>query len=162
MKNLILKLLLFLSIVCTYSCENDTESTERELTDKQGEMLSEAQKQCGMPALVNFQERKMMKRIIEQRDKADLTCYVYLFSNQTGKLIYIGRCLGYGLPYSTQYTNPQRRVRLEDFSLPQADPNGLYMPQDARGTWILMIKPDGGTTPVYIEPDVIVSPFKLQ
>ena len=162
MKKLFLKLLLVLSIVCIYSCGNDTENTEKEQNDKQGKMLSEAQKQCGMPAIINFQERKMMKRIIEQRDKADLTCYVYLFSNQTGKLIYIGKCLGYGLPYSTQYTNPQRRVNLQDLALPQADPNGLYMPQDAHGTWVLMIKPDGGTTPVYIEPDVIVSPFKLQ
>ena len=162
MKKLFLKLLLVLSIVCIYSCGNDTENTEKEQNDKQGKMLSEAQKQCGMPAIINFQERKMMKRIIEQRDKADLACYVYLFSNQTGKLIYIGKCLGYGLPYSTQYTNPQRRVNLQDLALPQADPNGLYMPQDAHGTWVLMIKPDGGTTPVYIEPDVIVSPFKLQ
>jgi hypothetical protein len=137
---------------------------ERQQTQQQGELALEAQKQCGMPALVNFQERKMMKKVIEQRDKANLVCYAYLFSNQTGKLIYIGKCMGYGLPYSTQYTNPQRvdYNSSKTVTLPQPDPNGLYMPSDAHGTWLLMIKPNGDTTPVYVEPDVIVSPFKLQ
>ena len=164
MKNLF-KLLLFICVLSLSSCDMDkTGEVDREQTQQQGELLSEAQKQCGMPALVNFQERKMMKRIIEQRDKANLVCYVYLFASQTGKLVYIGKCLGYGLPYSTQYTNPQTTTwnSCGVVALPQADPNGLYMPADAHGTWLLMIKPNGDTTPVYVEPDVIVSPFKLQ
>ena len=158
--------ILLASIVLLASCDlnGETSRTEQEQTEQQGKLVSEAQKQCGMPALVNFQERKMMKKVIEQRDKADLVCYAYLFSNQTGRLIYIGKCMGYGLPYSTQYTNPQRVDLLTGgiAAIPQPDPNGLYMPSDAHGTWLLMIKPDGDTTPVYVEPDVIVSPFKLQ
>ena len=158
--------ILLASIVLLASCDlnGETSRTEQEQTEKQGKLVSEAQKQCGLPALVNFQERKMMKKVIEQRDKADLVCYAYLFSNQTGRLIYIGKCMGYGLPYSTQYTNPQRVDLLTGgiAAIPQPDPNGLYMPSDAHGTWLLMIKPDGDTTPVYVEPDVIVSPFKLQ
>ena len=158
--------ILLASIVLLASCDlnGETSRTEQEQTEQQGKLVSEAQKQCGLPALVNFQERKMMKKVIEQRDKADLVCYAYLFSNQTGRLIYIGKCMGYGLPYSTQYTNPQRVDLLTGgiAAIPQPDPNGLYMPSDAHGTWLLMIKPDGDTTPVYVEPDVIVSPFKLQ
>ena len=158
--------ILLASIVLLASCDlnGETSRTEQEQTEQQGKLVSEAQKQCGMPALVNFQERKMMKKVIEQRDKADLVCYAYLFSNQTGRLIYIGKCMGYGLPYSTQYTNPQRVDFLTSgiAAIPQPDPNGLYIPSDAHGTWLLMIKPDGDTTPVYVEPDVIVSPFKLQ
>ena len=158
--------ILLASIVLLASCDlnGETSRTEQEQTEQQGKLVSEAQKQCGLPALVNFQERKMMKKVIEQRDKADLVCYAYLFSNQTGRLIYIGKCMGYGLPYSTQYTNPQRVDFLTSgiAAIPQPDPNGLYMPSDAHGTWLLMIKPDGDTTPVYVEPDVIVSPFKLQ
>ena len=158
--------ILLASIVLLASCDlnGETSRTEQEQTEQQGKLVSEAQKQCGLPALVNFQERKMMKKVIEQRDKADLVCYAYLFSNQTGRLIYIGKCMGYGLPYSTQYTNPQRVDLLTGgiAAIPQPDPNGLYMPSDAHGTWLLMIKPDGDTTPVFVEPDVIVSPFKLQ
>ena len=166
MKKFLSMAILFASIVLLVSCDlnGETSRTEQEQTEQQGKLVSEAQKQCGLPALVNFQERKMMKKVIEQRDKADLVCYAYLFSNQTGRLIYIGKCMGYGLPYSTQYTNPQRVYFLTSGSvaIPQPDPNGLYMPSDAHGTWLLMIKPDGDTTPVYVEPDVIVSPFKLQ
>lgn len=166
MKKFLSIAILIASITMLVSCDvnSETEQAEMQQTNQQGKLISEAQKQCGMPALVNFQERKMMKKIIEQRDKANLVCYAYLFSSQTGKLIYIGKCMGYGLPYSTQYTNPQR----VDYNygntvtLPQPDPNGLYMPSDAHGTWLLMIKPNGDTTPVYVEPDVIVSPFKLQ
>ena len=166
MKKFLSMAILLASIVLLASCDlnGETSRTEQEQTEKQGKLVQEAQKQCGMPALVNFQERKMMKKVIEQRDKANLVCYAYLFSNQTGRLIYIGKCMGYGLPYSTQYTNPQRVHFLTSGSvaIPQPDPNGLYMPSDAHGTWLLMIKPDGDTTPVYVEPDVIVSPFKLQ
>lgn len=45
----------------------------------------------------------------------------------------------------------------------QADPNGLFSPTSADGTWILMADPNGGTAvkPVYVEPRIIVSPFKL-
>ena len=166
MKKFLSMAILLASIVLLASCDlnGETSRTEQEQTEQQGKLVSEAQKQCGLPALVNFQERKMMKKVIEQRDKADLVCYAYLFSNQTGRLIYIGKCMGYGLPYSTQYTNPQRVDFLTSgiAAIPQPDPNGLYMPSDAHGTWLLMIKPDGDTTPVYVEPDVIVSPFKLQ
>ena len=163
MKKFLTIAILIASITMLFtSCDLNSQA-ERQQNHQQGELVLEAQKQCGMPDLVNFQERKMMKKIIEQRDKANLVCYAYLFSNQTGKLIYIGKCMGYGLPYSTQYTNPQRIDEYgRNVALPQSDPNGLYMPSDAHGTWLLMIKSDGGTTPVYVEPDVIVSPFKLQ
>lgn len=169
-----MKKLLFLTgcicILMFASCNGQSSDTTQQVNEEQnrqqGHLLSEAQKECGMPAIVNFQERKMMKRIIEQRDKANLVCYAYLFAQQTGKLIYLGKCLGYGLPYATQYTNPQTQIDQCNAKgsniITQADPNGLYMPADAHGTWLLMIEPNGETTPVYVEPDVIVSPFKLQ
>lgn len=47
--------------------------------------------------------------------------------------------------------------------LPQADPNGLFSPASAEGTWILLKDPHGSDVkPVYVEPRVIVSPFKLE
>jgi hypothetical protein len=82
----------------------------------------------------------------------------------TGKLIFIGKCIGYGIPYATQYSNPQKVYHEGSqygLILPQAEPNGLFMPADARGTWVLLLDKDGQPHPVYIEPDVIVSPFPL-
>ena len=72
--------------------------------------------------------------------------------------------LGYGLPYATQYTNPQMPQQPFNGSvyvLPQADPNGLFSPAAAEGTWVMLLDADGQPHPVYIEPRVIVSPFKL-
>ena len=47
--------------------------------------------------------------------------------------------------------------------IPQAEPNGLFSPPSANGTWVLCSNPNkaGETMPVYIEPNVIVSPFPL-
>ena len=46
--------------------------------------------------------------------------------------------------------------------LAQADPNGLFSPGSAEGTWIMCKDPKGpDVRPVYVEPRVIVSPFPL-
>jgi len=73
--------------------------------------------------------------------------------------------IGYGLPYATQYTNPQKPVYEVhgNITLPQADPNGLYSPAGADGTWVLCVDhKDGKAKPVFIEPRIIVSPMPLQ
>jgi len=145
-------------------CEQD--NSDEQLNAKQEQALQEANAQIGMPAINHFQERKLMKMIFELRDQENLVCYAYLFSEMTGKLVFIGKCIGYGLPYSTQYTNPQKLANdrnAESTPLPQADPNGLFMPAQAEGTWIMLI--DTKTEkprPVYIEPRVVISPFPLK
>ena len=148
------------------SCDSNT--TDKNLQDKQEQLMKEASAQCGMPAIKNFAERKLMKMILEKRDNPKLICYAYLQSEMTGKLTFLGKCIGYGLPYSTQYTNPQRLCYYNEthetgnISLPQADPNGLYMPQSAEGTWLLLINPETNEPePIYVEPRVVVSPFKI-
>ena len=46
--------------------------------------------------------------------------------------------------------------------LPQPDPNGLFMPTSSSATWLMMVDPNGGKPrPVYIEPEIVVSPFPL-
>jgi hypothetical protein len=82
---------------------------------------------------------------------------------------FLGNTVGYGLPYATQFTSPQRPARADEtyergnLSLPQADPNGLFSPASAEGTWILMKDPKGNETkPVYIEPRILTTPFKLE
>ena len=105
--------------------------------------------------------------IYELRDQEKMICYAYLWTEFNGKLVYFGKCMGYGIPYATQFSNPQKREHDGGYSveygyeLPQAEPNGLYMPADAEGTWLLMIDDKGESHPVYCEPRVIVSPFPL-
>ncbi len=80
-----------------------------------------------------------------------------------GKLIFIGKCIGYGIPYSTQYSNPEKvDYHTSGYvTLPQAEPNGLFMPNSSEGTWLMLLDADGQPHPVYVEPRVVVSPFKL-
>lgn len=123
-------------------------------------MLDEATSQTGMPAIKNFRERKLLKDILELRDQDGLLTFTYTFSEMTGKLRFFCDSVGYGIPYSTQYSNPEKRDGA--LTLPQADPNALFSPVSADGTWIMCNDPSRKTArPVYVEPRVIVSPFKL-
>jgi hypothetical protein len=117
-----------------------------------------------MPSLGNFEEKRMAKDIYELRDKAIAT-HTYAVNEMSGCLVYLGPSVGYGLPYATQYSAPTRIDCGGSHScmqVPQAEPNGLFMPAAADGTWVLM-KDQGSdkTMPVYIEQRVIVSPFRL-
>lgn len=134
--------------------------------------MKEGTAQTGMPSIKNFRERKILKDIIELRDQEGLVTYTYVenmvpsvIKGHTalgGKFTYLGQSIGYGLPYATQYTNPER-YETQGATLPQADPNGLFSPSSAEGTWILMKNPNGSNTvPIYVESRVLVSPFKLE
>jgi hypothetical protein len=85
----------------------------------------------------------------------------------TGKFTYIGKCIGFPIPYCTQFTNPQK-IEWKDSSagwvqLPQADPNTLFSPSSADATWILLVDPKTGDPhPMYMEPKATVVPFPLQ
>ena len=156
-------LVLLLSVVF-FSC-NYVPTTDEIEQAKQEKILAEGQRQTGMPSIVNYQEKKNLKSIYELRDNNKLVNYAYLFNTMTGKLIFLGKCIGYGIPYATQYSNPQKVDAHVSggawLTMPQAEPNGLFMPADARGTWVLLLDKDNQPHPVYIEPDVIVSPFPL-
>lgn len=146
------------------SCGKRTSDADQR--DQQEHMMAEATAQTGMPAIKNFRERKLLKDILEMRDQDGLMTYTYLYSEQTGKLRYFGESIGYGLPYATQYTNPSKIENPPDAPgahvIPQADPNGLYSPASAEGTWVLLKDPHSDkVSPIYVEPRIVVSPFRL-
>jgi hypothetical protein len=143
------------------ACDQAPTSTQIERR-KQEELSMQAVTQVGMPSIVNFAEKRMMKDIMELRDQnVATTTYI---TDMNGKLHKVCNSVGYGLPYATQYTNPQRIAYDSghgSVALPQADPNGLYSPASADGTWVLCVAKDGKAKPVFIEPRVIVSPIPL-
>jgi hypothetical protein len=156
------------------AASGDADAVQREATKK---AMGEAQRQVGMPAIKNFQERKLAKMIFELRDREDFICHAYLYNYMTGSVgQYLGQCLGFGLPYSVQFTNPERLVDAEKElnislwedsnriqTMPQADPNGLFMPSGLSATWIMLYdKNKEDFRPVYCEPLIIVSPFELE
>ena len=145
-------------------CDAPRETSTQIERKKQEEMSLQAVTQVGMPAITNFAEKRMFKDILELRDKnTPTTTYLVGMNNQLTKVC---DSIGFGLPYATQYTNPMR-VGGDGthgyVTLPQADPNGLYSPASADGTWVLCVDhKDGKAKPVYIEPRILVSPFPIQ
>lgn len=156
-------LLMALVALAITSC--DIEPTSDQVQQKQTEKaLSEASRQIGMPAIVNYQEKKFVKWIYELCDQEDLVCHAYLFNEFNGEVgQYLGKCIGYGIPYSTQFSNPEKRMyNGSSYTMPQAEPNGLFKPEGLSATWLIMVDPKTGEPrPVYVEPSIIVSPFKL-
>ncbi len=157
--------ILLLAIFCA-SCSRNSSSDDVQ-RQQQEKLLAEGTAQTGMPAIKNFRERKMLKDILELRDQNGLTTYTYLYNEMQGKLVFFGETIGYGIPYATEYTSPEKDAYYTTSStvhitLPQADPNGLFAPSSAEGTWVLLKNPNGkDVQPVYVEPRIIVSPFRL-
>ena len=156
------RILAFIAVATLLTaCDSRPETSTQIERRKQEELSLQAVTSVGMPAITNFAEKRMMKDILELRDQ-NVATYTYI-TDMNGKLHKICNSVGYGLPYATQYTNPQR---VSDYThgvvaIPQADPNGLYSPASADGTWILCVDAKGKAKPVYIEPRVIVSPMPL-
>src|SRR5471032_2477468 len=115
-------------------------STQRE-AQAQEQLSAAAVASVGMPAITNFQEKRMMKMVLELRDTA-LATFTYT-QDMNGGLHKLCDSIGYGLPYATQFTNPQmiayHTSQTGVATLPQADPNGLYSPASADGTWIMCV-----------------------
>lgn len=162
--------MLSVALVTLAGCSAFNDSDQKMERDQEV-LLAEGNAQIGMPAIKNFRERKLLKDILELRDQEGLVTYTYIAnefpqiaSGRTalgGKLTFLGPTIGYGIPYATQFTNPEK-YEYNGCTLPQADPNGLFAPSSAEGTWVMMLDPTGGkTVPVYVEPRIVVSPFKL-
>ena len=152
--------------VAIVGCGPQTPTSDEDTAHKQERMLQQAVAQTGMPGITNFTELKMMRHLYELRDQSIAT-YTY-GPDMNGKLWHLCDSVGFGLPYATQFSNPEKNVWLDNggnrwinTNLPQAEPNGLFMPAAAEGTWI-MCGSKSGTQPVYIEPRVIVSTIKLR
>lgn len=140
----VLSLVLFAGSILAFSgckkVDGDTSKATQKQRQATEQMHSEAWKQVGMPAVDSFQEMRIMKQIMELRDK-QLTTYTYTV-DRDAKLSFLCPSLGYGVPYSTQMTNPKKTVDADDCGshctqdqvIPQPEPNGLYMPNNVAAT----------------------------
>jgi hypothetical protein len=164
---ILLAIVLLPMVMANEGCDEREPSSDDIQRAQQETILREGTAQVGMPAIKNFRERKLYKDILEMRDQDGLVTYTYLWNEMQGKKVFFCQSVGFGLPYATQFTSPQKPMvwysqGVGAIAMPQADPNGLFSPSSAEGTWILCKNPNGqDTRPVYVEPRVIVSPFKL-
>lgn len=152
-------LLAVLGLTLTGCIEESSDSTQRA---QQERILREGTAQTGMPAIKNFRERRLVKEILEKRDQDGLVTYTYTVPETTGRPVWLCNSIGYAIPAATQYTNPEKYVGTTGATLPQADPNGLFSPESAEGSWVMCSDPQTGKTgPMYVEPRVITSLYKL-
>ena len=100
------KIISLLGLFLAYGCENT--SSDSIQTEQQETILKEGTSAVGMPAIKNFRERKLLKDIFELRDQSGLVTYTYLFNSMNGKLVFLCNSIGYGIPYATQFTSPQK------------------------------------------------------
>lgn len=174
MYHLILALVVAFLVSCNKQNQNiRTKSVDTQVAQQTERILAEANRQAGMPAIVNFQEKKLLKKLYESRDKEGLITYTYIV-NMHGKKILLGKSIGYGIPYSAQYSNPERIVVNKWVghgqgvgglygTLPQPEPNGLFMPTSSMATWVFLVDPKTNEPrPVYVESEILVSPFLLE
>lgn len=151
--------------LCGCNEDNVADKREREATAR---LTDQASTLVGMPGITRFTEKRNLRMLYELRDNPKLATIAYI-TDMNGKLHKVCDAIGYGFPYATQYTNPQRDMYYNSngsghWLMPQPEPNGLFMPNSADGTWIMCLNPENKDVmqPVYVEPHVIVSPFPLK
>ncbi len=139
-------------------CEQSADDIQNQAQERD---LLQGVRAVGMPSITRFAEKRELKEIYELRDK-EIPTYTYIV-DMNGKPHKLCNSVGFGIPYATEYTNPQHLYSSTTAVLPQADPNDLYSPSSADGTWVLCLnKETNKAVPLYVEPRVIVSPFELK
>ena len=164
MKFTLIRLAVMLSSFITLSACLDArpDSSDKKQAKATEAMIKEANNAVGMPGIVNFTEKRFAKEIYELRDQA-VTTYTYTVALD-GTKVFLCESIGYGLPYAVQYVSPTKvgykSMESGLSSVPQAEPNGLFMPDSLSATWIQCVH-KGKVKVVYVEPEILVSPFKL-
>jgi len=124
----------------------------------------QAVEKIGMPAIKYFRELRMVNRILEERDQT-LTTWTYLWSDYHRCFTFIETSVAYPIPYSTQRTSPQKLYKWGSgrLTMPQADPNGLFSPSSAEGTFSELNNPTkvNQTGLAYNEPRISTFPYEL-
>jgi len=153
-----------LAITMVACADDPSTTTDQDVAHKQAQSLAQANQQIGMPGITNFTEMKLVRKLYELRDQ-NITTYAYVPDFQ-GRLWHVCDSIGFGLPYGVQFSNPEAHhydSQYNIYNLPQAEPNGLFMPETAEGTWVICTVPGkaGEIAPIYVEPRVVVSTTKL-
>ncbi len=145
------------------------------MQQKQEKLQSEAVKEVGTPNITRFTELKRFAYLYELRDRSDLTCWVYT-RDMVGAMHLIGVGMGFPMPYGTQFSSPQKITNTYLPSMggdgavkgtgwytgpmPQAEPNGLFMPPGAEASWVILMT-RRGPKPYYGETRLEGSPERL-
>jgi hypothetical protein len=101
----------------------------------------------GIPIITNGTDYRTAKEMYELRDRASFATYSYVLNKTTGGMVCVARSVGYPMPASVQISNPEKFVTWYSggaLVLPQAEPNGLFMPTGLSATYQKVINPNNG------------------
>lgn len=158
MKQFLFAALIMVALLPLCAWDSGCQSNDDKVSVQQEQMQSQTAAQVGMPGITNFTEMKMLRHLYELRDQA-ISTYTYV-PDMNGKLWHLCDSVGFGIPYSAQFSSSEKATEYA-YPMPQAEPNGLFMPASAEGTWV-MCGAKSGTQPVYVESRIIVSTIKLR
>lgn len=159
MKNKILSTIIIMFVFSIFISGCSTSSGKEENYTETA--MNGALDAVGLPNISNFYERSQLKSIYELRDDPNLICYWYTKNDMSGKWVYEGTCMGYGIPYGASMTNSQK-YEYSGATLDLAEPNGLYTNNvTSSATWILTITGNGEVEPQYVEQEIRVSQTKI-
>jgi hypothetical protein len=172
------RFIMIASAVCALAaCDNYTPTDQA--ADRQAQAtrsaMNAADREVGMPRIINFAQKKLLKNAYEDMDQTTLT-YVYSQALD-GKFVCLGQAIGYGVSLGTQFTASQypQLVNIHGANskdnasgygyvemLDQPEPNGLYQPNSGAATIVDLIDPATGQAhTALVEPNVVTVPFKL-
>lgn len=173
LKRIISAALISAAAISLAACGRGTSADDRN-TLRQEKALQQASVTVGIANITNFTEKGLANKILELRDQPNLATFTYV-QGIDGTLKCLGHSIGFGLPYSAQTTSPQKLVAEYAHypdgttssaatiqTMPQPEPNGLFMPDSADGTWVILVnEADGKPFVLYVEPKITVSPVAL-
>jgi hypothetical protein len=157
------------------ACDADTSGAARD-TKQNLDLAEQAAVTVGVPAIQNFAEKRQLKALYELRDTANLVTYTYYIDlNGKRHKVCPTTSIGFGIPYATQYTAPKsltmrkgiypggnQTAEWKYLEADQPEPNGLYMPSSADGTWVICLDPKTKQpAPTYVEPRIVVYLFEM-
>lgn len=152
-------------------CDDQVTNSADQVTQQRQEAITKRlTDQVSLPNIVNYTEYKRAKKIYELRDQARVVTYSYT-QDMNGHMHKLCDSIGYPLPYATQISASEKNVWMDgggthtwiNTNLPQSEPNGLFMPASADGTWVECVNPNNTsqTGVMYVEPHVVTSAWPL-
>lgn len=128
-----------------------------------------------------YAQQPKLKAIIDNQPAPDLNGHsfergvviaMYLARNQNvsthtytltieGKIIKICDSIGFPIPYATQITPPYVPYGGNGSTMPNPEPNSLYSPDNAEGSYVACVAEDGTLAPSYWEPRVFALPYEI-
>ena len=168
MKRLLLSLALApLLLANDGSCTPDSDPASERQASATRASMNAADRQIGMPRIVNYSQRKLLKNAYEDMDQTILT-WVYA-QGLDGRFVCMGQALGYGVSLGTSFTAPEypQYIQMPQTQnvtemIAQPEPNGLYAPPSGDATIVDLVDPATGQAhTAMIEQKVVTIPFPL-